>query len=58
MGIDIQVRALSEEEGGGFEAWSPRWARSLVGYGRTKEAAVKDFHQGIDYLRLWCLILW
>src|SRR5947209_12010222 len=41
-GFAMQVKPLSEEDGGGFEALFPQLARSLVGYGETQQEAVND----------------
>ena len=38
----IQVSALIEDEGGGFQALFPPLARSVVGYGVTPEQALTD----------------
>lgn len=38
----IQVSALSEEDGGGFQALFPPLARSVVGYGLTLSGAITD----------------
>lgn len=38
----IQVSALPDEEGGGFQALFPPLARSVVGYGATPQEAIAD----------------
>jgi len=38
----LQVKLLTEDEGGGFEALFPQLARSIVGYGETQQEAVDD----------------
>ncbi len=38
----MQVSALPEEEGGGFQALFPPLARSVVGYGATPQEAIAD----------------
>lgn len=38
----IQVSALTEEYGGGFQALFPPLARSVVGYGATMQEAIDD----------------
>jgi antitoxin HicB len=38
----IQVSALCEEEGGGFQALFPPLARSVVGYGLTPQETITD----------------
>ena len=41
----IQVSALSEDEGGGFQALFPPMARSAVGYGPTPQEAIADLQK-------------
>lgn len=41
----IQVSALPEVEGGGFQALFPPLARSAVGYGTTPQEAVEDLQK-------------
>lgn len=41
----IQVSALVEEEGGGFQALFPPLARSVVGYGETPQEAIADLEK-------------
>jgi len=41
----IQVSALVEEEGGGFQALFPPLARSAVGYGATPQEAIDDLQK-------------
>jgi antitoxin HicB len=38
----MQVKPLTDEDGGGFEALFPQLARSIVGYGETQQEAVDD----------------
>ena len=38
----IQVKFLSEEDGGGFEALFPQLARGVVGYGTSQQEAIND----------------
>ena len=38
----VQVSALCEDEGGGFQALFPPLARSVVGYGLTPQEAITD----------------
>lgn len=40
----VQVSALCEEEGGGFQALFPPLARSVVGYGATPQEAISDLY--------------
>ncbi len=41
----IQASALSEEEGGGFQALFPPLVRSVVGYGATPQEAIADLQK-------------
>jgi antitoxin HicB len=41
----IQVKPLSEELGGGYEALFPQLARGVVGYGNTQQEAINDLMQ-------------
>jgi antitoxin HicB len=48
-----QVNALSEQDGGGFEALFPQIARSVVGYGETRLEAVHDLLSAVPaYLQV------
>jgi antitoxin HicB len=39
---EIRVRSLPDELGGGYEALFPQLARTVVGYGPTRRAAMED----------------
>lgn len=41
----IQISALLEEEGGGFQALFPPLTRSVVGYGETPQEAIADLQK-------------
>lgn len=43
----MQVKPLSKEDGGGFEALFPQLARGVVGYGATAQAAVNDLMEAV-----------
>ena len=46
-GYAIQVKPLTEEDGGGYEAPFPQLARSVVGYGSTQQEAVADLFAAV-----------
>jgi antitoxin HicB len=47
----IQVKPLTKDFGGGFEALFPQLARGVVGYGATQQEAVKDLLEAVpDFL--------
>lgn len=45
LSYGFKVTALSEEDGGGFQATIPEFARGVVGYGETQVEAVKDLYE-------------
>lgn len=51
LSYGFKVVALSEEDGGGFQATIPEFARGVVGYGETQVEAVKDLYEVLpDFL--------
>jgi hypothetical protein len=43
----VTVRPLSAELGGGYEALFPQLARSVVGYGTTRQDAINDLLEAV-----------